>query len=500
MSFPPTLPEDTQPTVPILDDTQPIRFQGKRGWPGWFWLLLIAGTLLSLTIIVSSLLPDDREEAVSIFIQLDSAVHQVTTDADTVADVLAQEKITLNSGDLLSPEADTALEADMVIQIMRSRAVAITIDGRTTILHTTLMSPQHILQRAGVVVMDTMRVYLNGEEILPGQLPEITAFVRDITLISATPVTIRDGEGIIELRSTGRTVGDALHEAGIDVFVGDSVTPSLETTLQAEMLIQIARSAPVTIIADGVRTETRTLGSTVSDALVEAGIGLVGLDYAVPSEQIAIVPGMVIRVIRVTEELITETETLPYETIYQPDETMELDTRQVIQGGQAGIIEHSTRVRYENGAEISRIVEQENTVQAIQNEIVAYGTQVVIRTLNTPQGPVEYWRRLRVYTTSYKPEAVGGSTTTAVGETLRKGIIGINPRIIPYYTHLYVEGYGRGIAADTGGPRDNPYWIDLGYEDHDFVLWYGWEDVYLLTPVPDNINYLLPITSEGGPR
>jgi resuscitation-promoting factor RpfB len=49
-----------------------------------------------------------------------------------------------------------------------------------------------------------------------------------------------------------------------------------------------------------------------------------------------------------------------------------------------------------------------------------------------------------------------------------------------------------GVAADTGGPRLSRYWIDLGYSDEDWVHWAGWTDVYLLTPVPPDIQYLLP--------
>jgi hypothetical protein len=45
--------------------------------------------------------------------------------------------------------------------------------------------------------------------------------------------------------------------------------------------------------------------------------------------------------------------------------------------------------------------------------------------------------------------------------------------------------------ADTG-PAYRPMWIDLGYDDSNWVSWSRWVDVYLLTPVPDNIQYLLP--------
>ena len=40
---------------------------------------------------------------------------------------------------------------------------------------------------------------------------------------------------------------------------------------------------------------------------------------------------------------------------------------------------------------------------------------------------------------------------TATGATCRRGIVAVDPRVIPMGTRLYVEGYGECIALDTGG-------------------------------------------------
>ncbi|EGD50148.1 3D domain-containing protein [Thermoanaerobacter ethanolicus JW 200] len=40
---------------------------------------------------------------------------------------------------------------------------------------------------------------------------------------------------------------------------------------------------------------------------------------------------------------------------------------------------------------------------------------------------------------------------TATGTKATRGVIAVDPRVIPLGTRLYVEGYGFGIAADTGG-------------------------------------------------
>jgi 3D (Asp-Asp-Asp) domain-containing protein len=125
------------------------------------------------------------------------------------------------------------------------------------------------------------------------------------------------------------------------------------------------------------------------------------------------------------------------------------------------------------------------------NHIIGYGTNIVLRTIDTPEGPRQYWRRLRMYATSYHPAALGGDNVTATGRILTKGIVASDPRVIAYGNTLYIPGYGEGVMADTGSARSG-LWIDLGYDDANWVSWSRWVDVYLLAPVPDNIRYLLP--------
>jgi 3D (Asp-Asp-Asp) domain-containing protein len=202
---------------------------------------------------------------------------------------------------------------------------------------------------------------------------------------------------------------------------------------------------------------------------------------------------MTIQIVRSLEELEVVERAVPFETVMQPNENLELDNRQVAQAGQNGIEQLTYRIRYDNGVEAERTLDSSAVIQAPVNQIIHYGTKIVLRTIDTPEGTREYWRRLpNMYATSYHPEALGGDDVTAIGMTLRKGIIASNPNVIRYRTQVYVPGYGLGLMADTGGPRSTPYWIDLGYADENWVPWSKRIEVYLLTPVPERINYLLP--------
>lgn len=67
---------------------------------------------------------------------------------------------------------------------------------------------------------------------------------------------------------------------------------------------------------------------------------------------------------------------------------------------------------------------------------------------------------------------INGNGITAIGLRARKGIIAVDPRVIPLGTRIYVPGYGEALAADTGG------WIkgnrvDLCFESLEECYRYG---------------------------
>jgi 3D (Asp-Asp-Asp) domain-containing protein len=130
---------------------------------------------------------------------------------------------------------------------------------------------------------------------------------------------------------------------------------------------------------------------------------------------------------------------------------------------------------------------------------MAYGTKIVIRTMDTPDGPIEYWRKMRVYTTAYTAATCGKTRDhprygyTRLGWWLTKGIVAVNPDVIPLKTKMYVPGYGHAIAGDTGGGVKGKF-VDLGYDEGKYQSWHWWSDIYLLTPVPprNKILWILP--------
>ncbi|MBI1279151.1 MAG: DUF348 domain-containing protein [Anaerolineaceae bacterium] len=418
--------------------------------------------------------------------------YEVQTHSQTVGDLLREFSIPLGAGDTVAPDLNSSVVAGMVVRVDRARQVMITVDGAVQPVQTVYTNPTDILRVAGVSVGSKDRVLVDGTLTSMNDLLVWPVPVTNITIQRAVPVQIVDGNQVMTVETTAPTVGEALFETGTTLYLADEVSPALSTPITASLVINIQRSQPISIVADGVTLDTRTQGTTVASALVGAGVILGGLDYTIPSENSLLQPGMSIRVIRVNEKVDVQQSVLPFEIVYQADANMELDQKVVLQEGQKGIRETNIRIRYENGVEVSRTEEESNVARAPINRVIAYGTNIVLRTVDTPDGPKEYWRVLRMYTTSYHPAALGGDDVTATGRKLTKGVVGIDPKIIPYGTQVFVPNYGIGVAGDTGGPRKFKLWIDLGYDDSNWVSWSKYSDVYLLTPIPANIVYLLP--------
>jgi len=321
---------------------------------------------------------------------------------------------------------------------------------------------------------------------------------------AANPITVTVIDGAaapVQLQTTAPTVGEALWEAGYRLYLADQVSPSFDGPITLNLTITIARSHPVTVIADGYTWPTRTHRALVGEILSDVKLALVGDDYVVPESDQPVPAEGVIRLVRVREDFVTAQQLTSYETLYQARDDWEIDTVQVLQAGRQGLTQHRIRVRYEDGLEVTRMDEGERVVQAPTDAVVGYGAQMLVRTLDTPEGPVEYWRSYTMYATSYaakflsRPPDSPNYGRTASGKILTKGLVAIDRQMMPFGTRLYVPGYGFAEAADTGGGVRGR-WIDLGFDDWNYESWHQVVTVYFLTPVPpaDQIRWIIPST------
>jgi uncharacterized protein YabE (DUF348 family) len=357
-------------------------------------------------------------------------------------------------------------------------------------------TPADALAQAGIHLEAEDRLLLNGkpatlDQPLVSQSDFITLQVR-----RALPVTIHTPQGEKSLRSAAFTVGEALYQAGFQLYASDVLAPPAETPLRADMTIHYIPSRPLTVHVGGQTLRIRSAAESVGAALARAGIPLIGLDSSQPSENEALPPDGQIRLIRVSEAVVLAQKSIPFESEFQASANLALDQQEILQAGQPGLSVSRIRIRYEDGQEVSRQSEAETLVRAPQKRIIGYGTKVEIKTATVDGVTIEYWRAVQMYATSYSPcRSSPGRCypNTASGKPVKKGVVGVVYRwyVAMRGQPLYIPGYGYATIEDVGGGIPGRLWIDLGYSDEDYQQWGQWVTVYFLTPVPTNILYVL---------
>ncbi len=370
------------------------------------------------------------------------------------------------------------------------------IDNESIIsLQTDERAPSALLSRAGITLNPNDRVLLNG---LPTDLDEpITTYPITLQLRRALPITVDSAEGEKQIRSSAFTIGEVLKEESIWLREGDETSPSLNSPIpNSPITIYQLPSQELTITTNGTTMSIESSAGTVGEALAEAGMPLIGLDYSLPAENESLPANGQIRVVRVTESMQLAQKPIPFESELQASADVPLDQTQIMQPGEPGLTVQRIRIRYEDGEEVSRLTEDETLVRPPKTRILAYGTKVEVKTATVNGVQIEYWRAVQMYATSYSPCRSGTSechSGTSSGKSLRKGMVALREDLYLALQgqQLYIPGYGFASVEDVCGGCVGRPWIDLGFSDNNFEPWHSWVTVYFLTPVPANVIYVL---------
>ncbi len=466
--------------------------------------LLLAFTLIGLTAMAWGYLSTLKP----IELVVNRQTLTILSNQTTVAGVLNDAAIPLKPEDTVFPALDAPIPDNQPIAIRYAYPIQVHADGDTITRRTQSRTIGEALGEANVTLKAGDRIFVDGhpadpnapvpvlESTNPFDNPQALA----ISVQRAIPLEVNDNGALTTFYTTAPTLGEALRQAGLIVYLGDYVSPDLGTPVTPGWQVYIRRSTPASIIVDGRTIQTRTRSNTVADLLLQEGIELKNLDYAEPKPDKRVTDGMRVQVFRVREDILTESESIPYETVWQADPTLEIDERKTVQVGVAGVKKRQIRTRYENGREVRRALDREWIDAAPITQLISYGTKIVKRDLTLPDGSVvKYWRKIPLLATSYTAATSGKARThpefgkTFLGWQAGTGIVAVDPRVINLRANLFIPGYGMAQAGDTGG-RIKGRRIDLGYDEGNLELWYKWVDIYVLEPVPpaDQINWVLP--------
>ncbi len=213
--------------------------------------------------------------------------------------------------------------------------------------------------------------------------------------------------------------------------------------------------------------------NTCGEFLKEAGVVLMSVDSVNVDADTVLWDNIRVNIERTEYETETRIEDIPYGTKEIGIDTIPKGSRELVSKGVAGKISRTYLVKYVNGKKTDEALYVETPVSAPVDEVVNVGVGGTVTAKDGTVYSYNYRRQMEATAYTYVP---GKTTmTTATGETLRKGIVAVDPREIPMHTKMFITGsveYGLGVAEDTGGVIKGNI-IDLAYMSYDECIQFG---------------------------
>lgn len=271
------------------------------------------------------------------------------------------------------------------------------------------------------------------------------------------------------------TVADILHEYQIVLGESDRVIPGTQEKLTDDLIITVYYGVSYTLTIDGTTNKGESSALTVQDLLQELALEVREFDRVLPEPSTQLTENLEISVIRVRQELVSESVVIPFATTSIPRNDLHAGYQKVIVSGSDGLIVNTYLVVSEDGVIVNKQLQSTEEKATVINQIVEYGTQVHLANGDE----LSSYKTANMSTTGYcscyiccgKNPGDYGYGLTASGLAQGYGVVGVDTSVIPFGTKLYIEGYGYAVAGDTGGAIF-PTHLDLGFYTHaDAVAW-----------------------------
>ncbi len=237
---------------------------------------------------------------------------------------------------------------------------------------------------------------------------------------------------------------EAIEKSGIKLGKKDVIIEK-GTKFSPIKLIKVVRAKPVRLNIDGKNILIETTKSTVGEALQSEGINLNKKDKVIPSLNTTIYPNIQITIQTYKTEIKVVKIPIPYKTIYEKNRMLERGKVINFRKGKDGVLEKRFLVTYFDGKKISE--------KEISEKVVTPATSSIFM-IGEAKFDGKYIKKITMESTAYSPRVIETDANpwrTATGMRSGFGIIAVDPKVIPLGSLLYVEGYGYGVAADTGG-------------------------------------------------
>ena len=269
-----------------------------------------------------------------------------------------------------------------------------------------------------------------------------------IELTRSVPVHLMVDEQTFMTRTPAKTVGEALTDLseryGLQIKDVDEVNALRTDAVADKMEIKVRRAIPIIVRVDGKDINTYIAPRTVAGALEKLGISLGVKDKVSLALEHIMAPNEQVQVVRVAERVETVQSEIPYQDVVQAADYPVGLPDQVVSRGSNGLQEQTVKLMLEDGKEVDREVLTQRVVTTPTNHVVSRGAQTSV---SRGGETINFKRAIMMKATAY---CIPGGTTKT-GDSVRWGIVAVDPSVISLGEELFVEGYGNGSALDTGG-------------------------------------------------
>ena len=242
----------------------------------------------------------------------------------------------------------------------------------------------------------------------------------------------------------------------------------------------------VTLIVNGEEKQISTFKYDVQDLLVAECVKYDNNDIVTKNLDEKLNDGMEIEVINVTEEVIKESKSVPFEVNVVEDKDLLKGQTKVEEEGKAGENQLVYKITYHNGKQVEKIFVEEVVSEKPINKIVKKGTKVEEVKVASSRGESSRkissnvnskGKHMSVVATAYT-----GDSITSTGKKPKWGTIAVDPTVIPYGTKVYIPQFNKTFIAEDCGGAIKGNKIDIFMNDESSVYNWGRKtiDIYIV--------------------
>ena len=260
-----------------------------------------------------------------------------------------------------------------------------------------------------------------------------------------------------------KSAGEALAKASVNVGEHDELSFSNEEEIQNGQILYIKTAFPVKFTVNGEESVFYTTRKTLSNFLEDNEIALAEYDDIYPSLTTILEADMSLVLHKADVEVITEQEKIPYKTLKVPSHAAASGSTKVKINGEEGLKEITYTIVRRNGEVISKKEVGSQIIKNPVDKVTEYGTVEAV--ISSRGDNFRYRKVLNMRASAYdlsfsstgKRPGDAGYGKTASGMMAARGVVAVDPKVIPLGTKLYIESadgkyiYGNAVAGDTGG-------------------------------------------------